>query len=45
MKAVRKKIRDEIGKDYPKTLDHKIQYLNPILRVPSRFRWRSYNFV
>lgn len=32
MKAVRKKIRDEIGKDYQKTLDQKIQYLNPILR-------------
>lgn len=32
MTELRKKIRQEIGKDYISSLAHKIEYLNPILR-------------
>lgn len=37
MNAVRQKIRNEIGRDYDKSLKSKIEYLNPILRG-----WSSY---
>jgi hypothetical protein len=31
-KGLRDKVRKEVGKDYQPSIDHKIEYLNPILR-------------
>jgi len=32
MNKIRQKIREEVGRDYHRSLDEKIQYLNPLLR-------------
>jgi len=37
MNHVREKVREQVGRDYQKSLEHKIRYLNPVLRGWSNY--------